>query len=316
MKYFKACPLCGSKEFSKLFDIKDYNYKLPGRFEEYKCIDCSLIFLNPYLEGHELRFYYQKYYYSYQDVPKTKSLLEKLLYLNLINIWNLIWDRMNKGNAWGRYLSKNCQGRLLDIGCGSAGYLKHMRKLNPEMELYGCDPYGPQNNSSLEGLNLIYKNLSVFECGFANNFFDIVTINHVIEHIPNPKDLLSEMSRILKPDGYLIIGVPNNRSLSYFLFGKYWHGLDAPRHILNYSDKNLTNVLIHSGFCINSVRFIGNSSSFLNSLLFKLFKTKNSTGLWSKIWFPDLILASMNPLVWILNKIRLSNCIEVYANKE
>jgi len=315
MKFFKACPLCGSKEFSKLFDIEDYNYKLPGRFEEYKCSDCGLMFLNPYLEAHELTFYYPQAYYSYQECTKTKKPIKNYI-LNPVNAWNIFWDRVNKGNAWARYLSKNRKGRLLDIGCGSAGYLKHMRKLNPEMELYGCDPYGPQNKSSLNRLSIIYKNLSVFECKFADSFFDIVTINHVLEHIPNPKELLSEINRILKPNGHLIIGVPNNRSLSCFLFGKYWYGLDAPRHILNYSEENLRSIIIYSGFCVNSVRFIGNVPYFLESLLFKLFKTKKVTGLWSKSWFCSLISALLNPLVWVLNKIHLGNCIEIYANKE
>ena len=307
--------MCSSKEFSKLFNIEDYNYKLPGCFEEHKCSDCGLMFLNPYLEENELSFYYPQDYYSYRECTKTKRPIKNYI-LNPINVWNIIWDRVNKGNSWGRYLSKNRQGRLLDIGCGSAGYLKHMRKLNPEMELFGCDLYGPPNNSSLYELKIIYKNLSLFECRFADSFFDIVSVNHVLEHVPNPKELLSEINMILKPNGRLIIGVPNSRCVSYFLFGKYWYGLDAPRHILNYSDKNLTDVLIYSGFRINSVRFIGNSSYFLESLLFKLFKTKRKvTGLWSKSWFCSLISALLNPLVWVLNKIRLGNCIEVEANK-
>ena len=73
-------------------------------------------------------------------------------------------------------------------------------------------------------------------------------INQVLEHLTEPNKELSEVYRILKPDGVLFIGVPNYNCVESRLFGKYWYGLETPRHLYQYSTDTLINIAKKNGF--------------------------------------------------------------------
>jgi SAM-dependent methyltransferase len=70
---------------------------------------------------------------------------------------------------------------------------------------------------------------------FPEGRFDAVTLSHVIEHVPDPVALLSEVRRILKPGGHLVLTTPNSRSLGHQTLRAYWFGLDQPRHLQVFS---------------------------------------------------------------------------------
>ena len=105
--------------------------------------------------------------------------------------------------------------------------------------------------------------------------FDVVTLWDVIEHVPDPKSMLTEINRIIKPDGLVVIRVPNGKSLDSKLFGKYWAGIDSPRHYYVFTIDTLSTLLESAGFSIQSSRRgIGSYLNFLISLQFWLNDTK------------------------------------------
>jgi SAM-dependent methyltransferase len=78
--------------------------------------------------------------------------------------------------------------------------------------------------------------------------FDAIVMNHVIEHVHNPLELMAECRRLLKPKGPLVSITPNTRSWGAARFGRDWTGLDVPRHLHLYAPLSLGRLALESGF--------------------------------------------------------------------
>jgi 2-polyprenyl-3-methyl-5-hydroxy-6-metoxy-1,4-benzoquinol methylase len=79
-------------------------------------------------------------------------------------------------------------------------------------------------------------------------FFDAITLSHVIEHVHDPVDTLIRCHRMLKPGGYLWLETPNADSVGYELYGRYWRGLEPPRHLVIFNSAALEMTLARAGF--------------------------------------------------------------------
>jgi SAM-dependent methyltransferase len=101
-------------------------------------------------------------------------------------------------------------------------------------------------------------------------YFDFVTMFHVLEHVPEPRKALQFACGRLKPDGSLIIQVPNVGSLQARLFASRWYGLDVPRHVINYSPDALRRILAQAELQVSAVKRFSlrdNPASVASSLL-------------------------------------------------
>jgi hypothetical protein len=93
---------------------------------------------------------------------------------------------------------------------------------------------------------------------------------HVLEHLADPRAGLSYAAGLLKPEGGLLIQVPNIASVQARIFGRRWYGLDVPRHVINFSPQALKLLLEEAGFRIqDTARFSlrDNPASIASSLL-------------------------------------------------
>jgi 2-polyprenyl-3-methyl-5-hydroxy-6-metoxy-1,4-benzoquinol methylase len=157
---------------------------------------------------------------------------------------------------------------LLDVGCGSGtllGLLKS-RGIRPTGVDFSWE--AAQVAEKENGVRVVVGSLA--EAGFPNESFDIVTLFHVMEHVTNPRGVLAEVSRILKPDGAVILQVPNIDSWQFKAFGAKWYGLDIPRHVIDYSRNSILNLLAASGFVTRRIRHFNlrdNAPAFVSSLL-------------------------------------------------
>jgi SAM-dependent methyltransferase len=207
----------------------------------------------------ELAFLYPSDYYAYQDLFKSnraKELLKKLL-----------------GFAIGtRDPLFKAPGTILDLGCGSGWFLEAMRSR-------GWNTHGVEISPSASRLGRESKGLQIF-CGtlqdakFPSEYFDYVRSNHSFEHMSLPNETLKEIHRILKPDGKLLIGVPNFESLNARIFKQYWWYLGAPVHPFTYSVKTLSQMLVKHGFSVTKVTYNSDYSGILGSL--QIWQNRNS----------------------------------------
>ncbi len=95
---------------------------------------------------------------------------------------------------------------------------------------------------------------SLEDVQFPDQAFDIVTLFHVMEHVSNPRAVLAEVARVLRPAGAAILQVPNIESWQFKIFGARWYGLDIPRHVIDYSRNSILKLLADSGFAVTRIR--------------------------------------------------------------
>jgi SAM-dependent methyltransferase len=133
----------------------------------------------------------------------------------------------------------------LDIGCGDGAFLQSLKSR-------GWDVYGTETSAAACAIART-KGISVHEgelasADFPDRFFDVITLWHVLEHIPDPVAELDRIRRMLRDDGSLVIEVPNSDSPTLQFCGGQWYGLDVPRHLQHFSPSTLQHLLDSTGF--------------------------------------------------------------------
>ena len=117
------------------------------------------------------------------------------------------------------------KGTLLDIGAGTGDFLVVAK--NEGWQTTGIEPSEKAKSIAInKGVNFS-DNLSELE----SNSFDVITMWHVLEHVPNLEEYIIELKRLLKPTGTIVIAVPNFKSFDAQYYGKFWAAYDVPRHI-------------------------------------------------------------------------------------
>lgn len=121
------------------------------------------------------------------------------------------------------------KGSLLDIGAGTGDFL--VTALGAGWQTIGIEP-----NQSAKQL-AISKGISFSERieSIENQQFDVITMWHVLEHVPDVEHQIKQLKRLLKPNGTIIIAVPNYKSFDAQHYGKFWAAYDVPRHLWHFS---------------------------------------------------------------------------------
>lgn len=165
-----------------------------------------------------------KYYESEDYISHTdgkRSVFEKAYHfiknIALKNKLSLIND-LNKS-----------KGNLLDIGAGTGDFLLVAK--DNGWKAVGIEPSEKAKNiAKAKGVEL-KSNLSDFE----NNSFDVITMWHVLEHVPNLEEQIKELKRLVKPNGSILIAVPNFKSHDANYYKEFWAAYDVPRHLWHFS---------------------------------------------------------------------------------
>lgn len=239
------CDDCGKNDFTLIRLIEaDYEYSriiddrlTRKNFHLVQCNHCDLIYLNPRPDEREILEYYPKEYACYGGVP-PEGLLKRSLYQ--ANFFCKILPMLKE-------LPDN--GVLLEFGCGNGHWLWGMKKyLKEGQRLIGMD-FNAEQIAAVKkhGIEAYVGDENKMLEIIAAESVDIVFLNHVIEHVPSPKNVLSSVHRVLKPGGLLIGATPNINAWDAELFGQYWFGLQAPRHFHLFTREKLTEMAQHCG---------------------------------------------------------------------
>ena len=138
------------------------------------------------------------------------------------------------------YLKGN---RVLDYGAGSGKFAAFLSKKNFNTSV--VEPYNKEiKNQSLLNINVYEKITDIPK----SDCYDGITLWHVLEHLPNPEDVLSKIHNILEKKGVLMIALPNINSLDARYYKSYWAALDVPRHIWHYTMKGINSLVESKGF--------------------------------------------------------------------
>ena len=279
-----TCPLCGAVEPTRLFESRDRVHNLPGNFTVFQCRRCCAVFYWPVLGVEELSRYYPESYGRYRHSraigKKTYKGIRRFVLENYYGYPSPKGGKPSLFNRWAAFflslvMAKDAipyrgEGRVLDVGCGGGSYLYRLKSWG--WNSYGVEPsaVGAAQAHSL-GLNVHHGQIE--DARFPDSLFDVIRLNHVLEHLTDPHGTMREIGRILKPEGIVYITVPNARSLNFWLFGENWYGLDIPRHVVSYSPEALKFLCDGTGFEIVRMRFRSGPFNFVRSVKYYLEET-------------------------------------------
>jgi 2-polyprenyl-3-methyl-5-hydroxy-6-metoxy-1,4-benzoquinol methylase len=173
---------------------------------------------------------------------------------------------------------------ILDVGCGTGDFLVACN--NKNWNVVGIEPNKNARVLVKSKLGILKSNSSNYndkqpkiynqiESVETDQKFDVITMWHVLEHIPNLIEYISLLKQQLKPNGTLIIAVPNYKSFDAAYYGKFWAAFDVPRHLWHFSRKAIK--LLFEKEQLNVVKIIPMKlDSFYVSLLSEKYKTGKS----------------------------------------
>jgi 2-polyprenyl-3-methyl-5-hydroxy-6-metoxy-1,4-benzoquinol methylase len=314
-----ACPncyLCGSGGEDLYTNLEDRLFGVGGRWNLKKCrnSECGLLWLDPMPKNEDIDKLYANYYphhivkiesFSYRLFQRAKNgylrakhpamqtkiydlFLGFLLYLHPSRRFD-VDIVVTQLPAPGR--------RLLDIGCGAGKALLRFRELGWDAEGIDID-HEAVKTARAKGLNVQLGQIS--EQKYPEKCFDVVIMDHVIEHVLEPVRLLQECHRVLKNGGYLIAYSPNVRALGHWLYKSKWPGLDPPRHLYLYSKDTLLFVVKKACFTQAYCHIIPSAHRTWKVLNMIHRRTKSRTI--EQIWTGKLLPEMADYLEWLIQR--------------
>jgi len=224
------CVVCGGTKTLPRFEIGGSGLSIV------ECQSCGLGFLWPLPTTEQIRSFYPSDYYGDEGF-KFSAIIEPLVrFVGIRSAW-FVAKLVGRG------------GSILDVGCGRGVALRSLAD-------FGCETYGFEvSSAAVQGIDprvTVSVAPSLAEAQFPDNQFDGVLIWHVLEHVPNPRAVLTEAQRILKPGGVLVVAVPNFSSIQSTWSGAEWFHLDAPRHLFHFPVSALEELMRSTGFVLES----------------------------------------------------------------
>jgi len=126
---------------------------------------------------------------------------------------------------------------LLDVGCGTGDFLKTAKENN--WTVSGIEP-----NADARSIANQKTENAVFDIHQLNNFesnsFDVITLWHVLEHLPDLEHQISTFKKLLKPNGRLVVAVPNYKSFDSNCYKQFWAAYDVPRHLWHFDQQSMS----------------------------------------------------------------------------
>ncbi|WP_025744050.1 class I SAM-dependent methyltransferase [Aquimarina pacifica] len=217
----------------------------------------DMLVTSPKPEEKEIHKYYQSEdYISHTDAKR--SLFEKMYHI--VKVFSLkkktkLITRLNKGT-----------GSLLDIGAGTGDFL--MVAKNKGWFVEGVEPSDQAKELAIDKGVTLQDDTSNLD----SESFDIITMWHVLEHVPNPKDQIKELRRLLKPNGFAVIAVPNFKSYDATYYKSFWAAYDVPRHLWHFSKKAVQKLFLEEEMILEKILPM-KFDSFYVSLLSEKYKT-------------------------------------------
>lgn len=181
-------------------------------------------------------------------------------------------------------------GCILDVGCGNGKFLKSLSRYG-KYELHGIERAGSsaERSKNMSDISLIIGELRKEH--FRDNYFDVITLFHVFEHLESPGDYLQMLMDMLKPGGQIIFSFPNIDSWQAHFFKGKWLHLDPPRHLFFFTPSQFKRLMKKNNFNLiqesylsfeqnpfGAIQSVLNCFHFKRELLFEYLKgNKNYT---------------------------------------
>ncbi len=272
MKEYK-CILCESDN-GKIFLIASDRYNSSKEYKYFRCTNCNIVTLEDRTNNKNFEAYNLE----------EPSIIQKFI----------LWMSYNKLRKYKK------SGKVLDFGCGAGNLSFFLLKNGYNVNCFEIDPIY-QEHLEKKGLNVLKK--------ISKDKYDIIVLDNVLEHLPNPIEVLKKLKKNLNDDGIFIISLPNINSLQFKIFKENWFHLDAPRH-LNHFYKNSFSKLLERVNLNIIKKYYFNINIDPTGWWWSIKKSKNKISLSEQI-----ILGLFVPLVFITSIFKTTGQI-IYIIKK
>ena len=237
---------------------KDY-FKSQEAFDLVLDSSREILITTPQPAPEDLAGYYESQ--AYISHSNTQKGIVPFLY-RLVQKWSL----KNKTNLINSL--SNHKGTLLDIGAGTGNFCETSKQNS--WDVYGVEPN--KNAREIAAKKNIFLHQSIED--FKGQQFDVVTLWHVLEHLPDLENTITAIQKLLKPKGVLIVAVPNFNSFDAKHYKRFWAAYDVPRHLWHFSQNSMSQLFSENMKLLKTKPMI--FDSFYVSLLSEKYKTGNS----------------------------------------
>ncbi len=215
------CFICGSTS-------QDFVCR-KNEFDLYRCTSCGLVRVDPPPSKEQLDHYYREAYNQYRfsfEGPLAEPSRNRMHGLKVL-------ERFRN------------PGRLLDVGSAYGHFLDNARRYGWKVE--GVEPLNEARILAESRFRFrVFESLAAAPAAA----YDVVTLWHVVEHLPAPVEFLNEARGKIADGGLLAVATPNILSLSARLTGQSWGWLSPPDHVAFYSRSTLRRLIEQCGFDI------------------------------------------------------------------
>lgn len=258
------CRIC-STTITETFQVKEM---VLGYFDEFTygcCPKCETVQISEIPDN--LAHYYPNSYYSLSKIDTLKpfkALKAKLVFQRDLHLYGIkkslfgkLLNKLFPGNLGSMHLANEFLLKQIyskknptihDAGCGTGHFLNYFNVLGFK-NLSGSDPF-IEHSISYGDLKIEKKEISEI-----NDTFDCITLNHVIEHVLNPKVYMQEIFKRLNPDGSCLVRTPMAFSNGFLSYKENWVGMEAPRHLHVFSKNGFVEMVKEIGFKVEEIRF-------------------------------------------------------------
>lgn len=237
------CPVCDSQKVI-LWSIR--RWQMPGNQREYKylkCLECFTIFCDPRPTRQELSVFYENHfnYHWYNNHLALKKIQAAHR-----------WHRM--ANVFDKYQIH--RGELLDIGCGHGLFLSAARRANWRTIGIDFPSLATQYAKNKLGFNTVENSLhsAIADSKIPLGRFNLITAWHYLEHDEEPVETMKAISKLLAPNGKVLIAMPNAESLGMKNRKEEWVWCQPPYvHIFHFSHTSLSLLALRAGLNVLAV---------------------------------------------------------------
>jgi 2-polyprenyl-3-methyl-5-hydroxy-6-metoxy-1,4-benzoquinol methylase len=239
------CMLCGTTGAVLYGELRDRLFSVPGVWQLKQCgdLDCGLVWLDPQPREEHMGLLYRDYYtHGVSEAESGLAACAARVLRYAFRLTSAIALRatpiIQERKRFQRLFVENLKpGDLLEVGCGAGKRLPLFKALGWRVTGQEVDAAAAEEARRTSAAELYVG--PVTDLAAQGRRFDAIVMNHVLEHVLRPVDLLKMCLAMLRPGGTLVCVTPNARSWGHRAHGPNWMGLDPPRHVTIFTPSTL-----------------------------------------------------------------------------
>lgn len=270
MIHYSQCPICGGRSIRQIFSVIDSTVS-GDLFPVMECSTCTARFTNGVPTENEIgRYYKSEDYISHTETSEgvVNSLYHTVRRYTLQQKKKLVQSLLGYNT-----------GSLLDLGCGTGGFLNVMNKGGWQCK--GLEP-DPDARSIAIGKGLDVSSTDDF-FKLPPAHYNVITLWHVLEHVHALHEYVEQFNKLLKKDGVVLVAVPNYTSRDADHYQNKWAAYDVPRHLYHFSPASMRVLMARHGFSVTEILPMWFDSFYVSMLSEKNDGKKGGIGMASAV---------------------------------